>query len=88
MRSIPGADDEHDAVAYAVTFPMGREGRYDDVGGVALFLASELSSYVTGTTIHPDGGSWASKGWGNWPGTGWRNLVPSEVAALYLDQAT
>ena len=88
MRAIPGADEEHDAVAYAVTFPMGREGRYDDVGGVALFLASELSSYVTGTTIHPDGGSWASKGWGNWPGTGWRNLVPNEVAELYLDQAT
>jgi NAD(P)-dependent dehydrogenase (short-subunit alcohol dehydrogenase family) len=86
MQAIPGGAGGHDAISYRITFPMGREGRYQDVGGVALFLASELSSYVTGSTIHPDGGSWASKGWSNWPGTGWRNLAPSEVVSLYLDQ--
>ena len=53
--------------------------------GVTLFLASELSSYVTGTTIHPDGGTWASKGWFNWPGEGFRNVPPPEVVDVYLD---
>lgn len=36
--------------------PMGRIGRPDEVAGVALFLASEDSSYVTGKTIYVDGG--------------------------------
>jgi len=36
--------------------PMTRLGRPDEVAGVALFLASEDSSYVTGQTIYADGG--------------------------------
>ncbi len=38
--------------------PLGRGGRVEDVAGVALFLASELSAYVTGTTIDVNGGSY------------------------------
>jgi alkanesulfonate monooxygenase SsuD/methylene tetrahydromethanopterin reductase-like flavin-dependent oxidoreductase (luciferase family) len=45
-----------------------------------VFLASGLSSYVTGCTLHPDGGTHASAGWFNWPGTGWANHAP--LAAL------
>ena len=42
----------------------GRPLRHpDDIAGVALFLASELSAFVTGTTIHADGGSLAAGGW-------------------------
>lgn len=38
--------------------PMGRMGDPErDIGGVALFLASEDSRYVTGNTIFADGGS-------------------------------
>jgi NAD(P)-dependent dehydrogenase (short-subunit alcohol dehydrogenase family) len=38
--------------------PMGRMGDpEDDIGGVALFLASDDSRYVTGNTILTDGGS-------------------------------
>ncbi len=38
--------------------PMGRMGDPErDIGGVALFLASEDSCYVTGNTIFADGGS-------------------------------
>lgn len=36
--------------------PMGRQGTPDEVANVALFLASEEASFVTGELIHPDGG--------------------------------
>lgn len=35
---------------------LGRMGKPDDIGRVALFLASDLSSYVTGSLITVDGG--------------------------------
>jgi len=36
--------------------PLQRMGTKDDVANMALFLASDLSSYVTGSTIPVDGG--------------------------------
>ncbi len=36
--------------------PLGREGIPDDIAGVALFLASDDSAYVTGQVISPNGG--------------------------------
>lgn len=36
--------------------PLGRCGTPEEVAGVALFLASDDSSYLTGQTIYPDGG--------------------------------
>ncbi|HEX4531599.1 MAG TPA: SDR family oxidoreductase [Acidimicrobiia bacterium] len=59
--------------------PMGRQGTYEDTGNCALFLASDLSSYVTGTTLHPDGGAYASAGWYNWPGLGYVNNPPASA---------
>ncbi len=38
------------------TIPLRRAGQADDVANVATFLASELSSYVTGQVIHVCGG--------------------------------
>jgi NAD(P)-dependent dehydrogenase (short-subunit alcohol dehydrogenase family) len=43
--------------------PVGRFGTPEDIAGVALFLASDLSAFVTGTTVHADGGSLAAGGW-------------------------
>ena len=37
--------------------PMGRAGRPEEVAGCCLFLASALSSYVTGSEIDVNGGS-------------------------------
>lgn len=45
------------ADAAAAANPMGRMGDPEaDIGGVALFLASEDARYVTGNTIYADGG--------------------------------
>ncbi len=38
------------------TIPMHRLGTAEDVAGIALFLASDLSSYTTGAVIPADGG--------------------------------
>lgn len=43
--------------------PVGRFGRPDDHGDVAVFLASEQSRFVSGQTIKVDGGTMASPGW-------------------------
>ena len=43
--------------------PLGRNGTVDDVAGAVLWLASDLSSFVTGSTIHVDGGNHAAGGW-------------------------
>jgi len=53
--------------------PVGRFGTADDVAGVALFLASDLSAFVTGTTVHADGGSLAAGGWFRRPDGTWTN---------------
>jgi NAD(P)-dependent dehydrogenase (short-subunit alcohol dehydrogenase family) len=43
--------------------PLGFMGHADDAAAVAVFLASEMSRFVTGTTVHVDGGNWAAGGW-------------------------
>jgi 3-oxoacyl-[acyl-carrier protein] reductase len=47
----------------AVKSPLPNQGHVDDVAGAALFLAGDLSRFVTGSTIHVDGGNWAAGGW-------------------------
>lgn len=43
--------------------PVGRMGLPEDQARVILFLASDLSSFVTGHTIPTDGGTGAAGGW-------------------------
>jgi NAD(P)-dependent dehydrogenase (short-subunit alcohol dehydrogenase family) len=46
-----------------VRTPLPVAGHVDDVAGAVVFLASDLSRFVTGTTLHVDGGNWAAGGW-------------------------
>lgn len=41
---------------YCRKVPMGRMAEHDDLKGVAVFLASRASQYITGATITVDGG--------------------------------
>lgn len=50
--------------------PLGRLGDVDDIAGAAVFLASDLARYITGQTIHVDGGTQAAGGWYHDPDTG------------------
>ncbi len=50
--AAPGADPK----AILAKIPMHRMGEPDDIGKVALFLASDMSSYMTGSQIVVDGG--------------------------------
>ena len=43
--------------------PLGRFGRPEDCANAALYLASDMASWVTGTSINIDGGSLAAAGW-------------------------
>lgn len=57
--------------------PAGRWGYEEECGKVAVFLASPMASYVTGTIIPVDGGSWASSGWVRDRDEAW--ILPPEV---------
>ncbi len=51
--------------------PLGRFGQPSDAAGCALFLASDLSAWVTGATINLDGGALAAAGWYRDPNNSW-----------------
>ena len=51
-----GVDMQALLKAFLAKIPMGRMGEPDDIGRAALFLASDLSSYMTGEQIVVDGG--------------------------------
>lgn len=56
--------------------PVGRMGHPVDQAQVILFLASDLSAFVTGHTIPTDGGTGAAGGWfrsSRRPGREWTN---------------
>src|SRR3989338_2530665 len=59
QKSMPipqGVDMSKVLENFLAKIPMHRLGEPDDIGKVALFLASEMSSYMTGSQIIVDGG--------------------------------
>jgi NAD(P)-dependent dehydrogenase (short-subunit alcohol dehydrogenase family) len=55
--SMPGMKER-----FLMRTPMGRIAEADEIARVAVFLASDEASYVTGTTIYADGGRLALNG--------------------------
>ncbi len=51
-----GEMDQATLAGFEAMIPMGRMGEPDDIGRVAVFLASELSCYMTGAQVVVDGG--------------------------------
>ena len=49
---LPGVGE-----AIVAETPLGRIGQTDDLTGMAVFLASDASSFVTGQVFHADGGA-------------------------------
>lgn len=43
--------------------PVGRAGTPEDVANAVMFLASPRAAFITGTTMHVDGGTAAAGGW-------------------------
>jgi NAD(P)-dependent dehydrogenase (short-subunit alcohol dehydrogenase family) len=74
LRAMVG-DADRDRFAWMI--PLGRAGEPDDVAGAAVFLASELARYVTGTTLPVDGGTHAAGGWYRDPAGGAWTLGPA-----------
>jgi NAD(P)-dependent dehydrogenase (short-subunit alcohol dehydrogenase family) len=55
FRASPEEVEERKKAFFA-QIPLGRASQPQEIANVALFLASELSSYVTGITVPVDGG--------------------------------
>jgi NAD(P)-dependent dehydrogenase (short-subunit alcohol dehydrogenase family) len=69
--ATPGDDDLGSSFglepgAYGAKVPLG-DGVPDDCAGPIVFLASDLSRFMTGTTLHVDGGTMAASGWTRQP---------------------
>ena len=52
MASLADAQKE----ALNARIPMGRMGEGEDIGAAVAYLASDEASYVTGQTLHVNGG--------------------------------
>lgn len=52
MTAVPGVE-----AAFIAETALGRAGEPEDVAGLALYLASDVSSLMTGQTLYIDGGA-------------------------------
>ena len=54
---IPASFDENKVSSFGSDTPLGRAGQPVECAGAYVFLASENASYITGQTIHVNGGN-------------------------------
>lgn len=67
--SVAGMDDQ-----FKASIPLGRYGTKDEIGHAAVFLASPLANYITGTLLVVDGGQ-------NLPGGGIMGIMIQQMSA-------
>jgi 3-oxoacyl-[acyl-carrier protein] reductase len=48
--------DEETVKSWRAAIPLKRGGTPEDIANVCVFLASDMSAYVTGQTLNVDGG--------------------------------
>ena len=70
-RLVPADGRVHEQLKAAI--PLQRYGTVDDIGRAAVFLASPLASYITGTVLVVDGGQ-------NLPGSGLYTCILTAAA--------
>jgi len=56
QTEMTAALDEDVVKSWVETIPLKRGGNPEDVANACIFLASDMSSYVTGQTLHVCGG--------------------------------
>lgn len=56
MSAASASEERQLLKSFMTRMPLGRMGRPDDVARAALFLISEMASYITGTVVIVDGG--------------------------------
>lgn len=57
MAKLPPEEMEKMRAAMLGTFPLGRMGTATDIASATVFLASDVTSYITGQVLHVSGGS-------------------------------
>ncbi len=58
-----GADSAALGVPEVASHTWPEIGSPDDCAATVVFLASDLARFITGSTVHVDGGTWAAGGW-------------------------
>ena len=53
---MTGKLDEDTVNSWRAAIPLKRGGTPEDIANVCVFLASDMSAYVTGQTLNVDGG--------------------------------
>jgi NAD(P)-dependent dehydrogenase (short-subunit alcohol dehydrogenase family) len=56
LNAATRANNPELAKTFVAHTPLGRAGQPEDIVGPAVFLASDLSAYVTGSIVMVDGG--------------------------------
>jgi len=80
LQAIGHTSPELVARSYGMYVPMGEAPPAEALGDAVLFLASDLSAWITGTVLHVDGGTAASLGFLHWGGpVEWSPAPPARL---------